>query len=328
MTEEESARRRRPAVLVWAIGGAFMPRAGLRERLERAEPVLLDGAVGTELLRRGIRTALPLWSAHALLDDESLKVLAQIHEDYARAGAEILITNTFRTTLRALQGAGLGEQWRRVNRRAVEAAHAAAESVSPRSCLVAGSIAPLEDCYRCDLVPAEETCLREHRRQIELLAELGVDLILIETMNCLREARAALRAAADCGLDVLLSLCPKPPSHLLSGEPLEEAVPELVAAGTSRLRGLLLNCASPEAMEEVYPCFAGLVGEFPHGLYVHLGHPEDTVGWRFSDAYQPARFAAWMAQRVEEGARFIGGCCGTTPAHIAALRFMREARDK
>jgi len=297
-----------------------MQRAGLRKRLERSGPVLLDGAVGTELLRRGVRTALPLWSAHALLTPEGLKVLAQLHEDYARAGAEILITNTFRTTLRALQGAGLGEQWRLVNRRAVEAARPAAESVTPRLCWVAGSIAPLEDCYRCDLVPAEETCLREHRRQIELLVELGVDLILIETMNCLREAKAALRAAADCGLDVLLSLCPRAPGHLLSGEPLEEVLPELVAAGTPRLRGLLLNCASPEVMEEVYPRFAALVGELPHGLYVHLGEPEDTVGWRFSEAYQPARFAAWMAQRVEEGAHFIGGCCGTTPAHIAALR--------
>src|SRR5712692_1662907 len=94
--------------------------------LARPRPVLLDGAVGTELSRRGVRTTLPLWSAHALLDDRGLETLTAIHADYARAGAEILVTNTFRTTLRALSRGGAAGSWRLVNRRAVECARSGA----------------------------------------------------------------------------------------------------------------------------------------------------------------------------------------------------------
>jgi S-methylmethionine-dependent homocysteine/selenocysteine methylase len=295
--------------------------------LRRPQPVLLDGAVGTELLRRGVRTELPLWSAHALLNADALQTLAQIHLDYARAGAEVLITNTFRTTARVLERAGLRSQWRELNQRAVQAARAAATAASG-PCLVAGSVAPLEDCYRPDLVPPQRECQREHRRQVELLAELGVDLILIETMNCHREARAALEAACDTRLDVLLSLCPRAPAHLLSGEPLAETVPDLIAVGGDRLRGLLLNCAPPEVMAEVYPRLAALVSGLPHGLYVHLGRPEDTVGWEFSQRYEPKALASWMAPRLAEGARLVGGCCGTTPAHIAALRHLLDRNSR
>ncbi|NIR98821.1 MAG: homocysteine S-methyltransferase family protein, partial [Gammaproteobacteria bacterium] len=190
--------------------------------LRRPGPVLLDGGVGSELARRGIRTSMPLWSAHALFDHKGLQTLTKVHEDYARAGAEVLVANTFRTSRHTLRKAGREEHWRLVNGRAVECARAAA-AIPTHPCLVAGAIAPLEDCYRPDLVPLQADCEDEHRRQVELLAELGVDLILIETMNCSREALAALVAARDCGIDALLSLCPRPPGHLLSGEPLDEA---------------------------------------------------------------------------------------------------------
>src|SRR5262245_11745174 len=129
------------------------PGASLPALLARPRPLLLDGATGTELARRGRDTGLPLWSARALLDDPGLETLADIHRDYARSGSEILVTNTFRTTLRALERAGKSPLWSEVNRRAVECARAGA-AAAPRgaACLVAGGLAPLEDCYRPDLV--------------------------------------------------------------------------------------------------------------------------------------------------------------------------------
>jgi len=289
--------------------------------LGRRRPVLLDGAVGTELARRGVDTTLPLWSARALLDDRGLATLASIHEDYARAGAEILVTDTFRTTGRALRRAGKDGAWRETNLRAVESARGAARGVTAdgRVCLVAGGIAPLEDCYRPDLVPPQATCLEEHRLQVEMLAALGVDLILIETMNCRREAEAALLAARDSGLPILLSLCPREPLHLLSGEPLEEAVPRLVDLGGEVLRAILLNCATPEVLARIFPRFCALVPRLPHGLYAHLGEPDEVSGWRLAAHHAPDTYAAWMEPRIEEGARLVGGCCGTTPDHIAAL---------
>ncbi len=91
------------------------------------------------------------------------------------------------------------------------------------------------------------------------------------------------------------------------------------AAASSTLRGLLLNCATPEVMEEVYPRFVPLADGLPHGLYAHLGQPEETIGWKFLPHDEPQHYADWMARCLELGARLIGGCCGTTPAHIAAL---------
>src|SRR6266581_839756 len=250
------------------------PATNLDGLLARQRPVLLDGATGTELARRGVDTTLPLWSARALFDDRGLETLMKIHEDQASAG---------------------------------------------RVCLVAGGLAPLEDCYRPDLVPSRDDCLGEHRPQSELLASLGVDLIIIETMNSLREAEAALQAARETGLPVLLSLCPRPPHHLLSGEPLETALPRLAGAGGEALRGVLMNCATPEALEPIYPRFASLAPAVPHGLYAHLGEPDDVTGWRMPERHEPGAYAVWMEKRIGEGARFVGGCCGTTPDHIAAL---------
>ncbi len=168
-----------------------MSRTVLDPLLGQRRPVLLDGAVGTELARRGVDTTLPLWSARALFDDPGLEALTKIHEDYARAGAEILVTNTFRTTRRSLGRAGKAGAWREANRRAVECARAGAKAAfddgaaaigdlrpeartaarhapaGGRVCLVAGGIAPLEDCYRPDLVPQQDECLSEHRQQVE-----------------------------------------------------------------------------------------------------------------------------------------------------------------
>jgi len=308
--------------------------------LARPGPVLLDGAVGTELSRRGVDTTLPLWSARALLSDGGLETLARIHEEYARAGAEILVTNTFRTTLRALRRAGVPDEWEAANRRAVECARAGAAAGSAeapgggaaapgrRVPLVAGGLAPLEDCYRPDLVPPQPECLAEHARQAECLAGLGVDLLFIETMNCGREAEAALLAASGTGLDVLLSLCPRPPAHLLSGEPLAEVVPRLVDLGGTRLRGILINCATPEAMDEVYPAFSALSPALPHGLYAHLGEPDDVTGWRLPEHHEPEAYASWMDRRLDERARLAGGCCGTGPGHIEALAGLIAGRGR
>src|SRR3990167_5025855 len=106
--------------------------------------VLLAGACGTEIQRRGVPTPLPLWSVHALLDNP--EVVKQIHLDYLRAGAEVITTNTFRTTARALAKAGIGERARELTRLASRLAReAVSEAHADRTVLVGGSIAPLED---------------------------------------------------------------------------------------------------------------------------------------------------------------------------------------
>ncbi|HIC23042.1 MAG TPA: homocysteine S-methyltransferase family protein, partial [Planctomycetes bacterium] len=152
----------------------------------------IDGATGSELERRGVDLSLPLWSSRALLD--APEVVAEVHRDYLSAGAEAITTATFRTHRRSLEKAGLGERAAELTRQAVEIAMRVRDEERPDA-LVLGSVAPLEDCYRPDLVPDEETCMREHTELMEHLVAAGVDLILIETMNQLGEARAAVQAA-------------------------------------------------------------------------------------------------------------------------------------
>jgi S-methylmethionine-dependent homocysteine/selenocysteine methylase len=299
----------------------------LRELLSRPEPVLLDGATGTELARRGIDTGLPLWSAHALAFAGGREVLAAIHADYARAGAAILTSNTFRTTPRALARAGRENEWVLLNRRAIEIARAAATTrTAGDEPLVAGSIAPLEDCYRPDLVPPLADCRREHLRQSDLLARLGVDLILIETMNTAREARAAVAAARAVGLDVLVSFCPGAPGALLSGEPLAGVVPRILDEGGGCVAGVLLNCAGPDRLAAALPTLRASAAGVPFGVYAHLGEPDPVTGWRLPKEHDPEAYAEWSERCLGEGARLVGGCCGTTPAHIAAItRRLRAA---
>ena len=135
-----------------------------RERLARGPALLLDGALGTELERRGCPAGLPLWSTHALL--EAPERVAEIHGDYAEAGAEILTANTFRTQRRTLQRAtasreNLGTRDAELTQLAVDLARTGAASVD-RPVWIAGSAPPLEDCYRPDRVPDDEALEREH----------------------------------------------------------------------------------------------------------------------------------------------------------------------
>ena len=284
----------------------------LSERLRRAGPLILDGATGTELERRGAATRLPLWSADALIRAPAL--VGSIHRDYADAGAEALTANTFRTQRRTLARQGLGDRAAALTALAVRLAREAAASV-PRVPLVLGSDPPLEDCYRPDLVPDDSALAIEHREHCENLAAAGVDAILCETHNSLREARAAASAASATGLPVLVSFVCWEGATLLSGERLADAIGAVRSLGPA---ALLVNCLPPS---NAIACLEVLASAgIPFGVYANLGAPDDTTGFQRSESIPPQRFAEAAAEWVAAGARLVGGCCGTTPAHIAAIR--------
>jgi enediyne biosynthesis protein CalE2 len=290
----------------------------LKSRLIRGELLLLDGALGTELERRGIETPLPLWSAGALLDAPD--AVGAIHEEYVRAGADILSTNTFRATPRALAKVGKAAQAERLVERAVALARdarARALREPGRTVLIAGVMAPLEDCYRPELAPAAAEAEREHAEQAVRLARAGVDLLLIETMNSIAEARAAVRAAKATGLGVLVSFICRSDREILSGESFADAV-----RGVEPFKpdSILVNCVPPELAG---PCLEelGRLTRVPGGCYANVGCPDMSRGtWRFDPEWTPQRFAASAATWVARGAQIIGGCCGTGPDHIRALR--------
>ena len=280
----------------------------LATRLESGPPLLLDGATGTELERRGVATRLPLWSAAALFERPEL--VAQIHADYVEAGAELLTANTFRTQRRSLAHAGLGDRAQALTARAVELARRGAAGRA----FVLGSAPPLEDCYRPDRVPDAHALAREHAEHARALVAAGVDAILVETMNTRREAVIALEAARAAGAAALASFVCWEGARLLSGEPLAEA---LAAARDAGARAVLVNCLPPSNAEACLDVLSA--GPLPFGIYCNLGEPEDELGFRRREDTAPADYASLASGWAERGARVVGGCCGTTPAHLSAV---------
>jgi S-methylmethionine-dependent homocysteine/selenocysteine methylase len=186
---------------------------------------------------------------------------------------------------------------------------------------VLGSAPPLEDCFRPDLVPDEASLAREHGEHAANLAAAGVDAILLETMNTIREALAALRAARATRLPVLVSFVCWDGPRLLSGEMLREAVG---AVRAEQPAAVLANCLPPS---NVGACLAVLAeGGLPFGAYANLGAPLDERGRERSEECAPERFAAHAASWLAAGATLVGGCCGTTPAHIRSIE--QQMRSK
>jgi methionine synthase I (cobalamin-dependent) len=298
--------------------------SSFRERVGAGRPLLLDAAMGTELSRRGVRTTLPVWSAWALL--EAPETVFAIHRDEVASGADVLTANTFRTHRRSLQKAGLGERAEELTSRAVELARRAAGGAG-RDIFVAGSLSPLEDCYRPDLAPEESVLLAEHLQQAHALAAAGVDLILAETHNSVRELSAALRAAKETGLPVVASMVTDGQGRLLSGEPVDEAAREIAQIGPDVIA---INCVPAAWLLGDLALVARALPGRPLGAWGNLGPPSDAEETRFTAEVSPEQFAGFAREWLALGAALVGGCCGTTSAHTAAVRSLldREANGR
>lgn len=278
---------------------------GLRERLTSGPPLILDSAMGSELERRGLELDLPLWSARALV--EAPELVAAIHRENVAAGADILTANTFRTTRVALDESGNADRARELTARAVRLAREAVRE-GTRAVLVAGSVAPLFDCYRPDLVPEDASRLAaEHERLVADLALEGVDLLLLETFGTRREAIAAAQAARTASLPFVVSLVTDGGGRLLSGESLPEAAEALWRAGAVAVS---VNCVSSRKIGADLALLSAASAGRPFGAYANI----------LSDGDSPERYARAAAEWLALGARIVGGCCGTEPRHTAAIR--------
>ena len=293
----------------------------LRERLAQGGTVVLDGGIGTEILRRDVT-----WADHQVLDRPT--VVRAIHRDYVLAGADVISTNTFQLTRRALYNHFRDDAHREhvgasdLKDRAARLLHAAARlaveerdaAANGRPVAVAGAITTLEWCFRPDLAPSPEQARAEYVETIGTLAEAGCDLVLIETVNSVTEATVALEAANEVGLPCWMAFAPTEDGKLFTGETLADAEAALAPLGVD---AILVNCAPPD------DCRAGLVEMAKvragaKGLYPHIGR-FDPPEWLFTDEYPSDRYAKEAQEWRSLGATVIGGCCGTTPDTIAAV---------
>ncbi|MBX7150629.1 homocysteine S-methyltransferase family protein [bacterium] len=284
----------------------------IADRLSKKEIILLDGATGSELESRGVSVTLPLWSTIALLTNDGKKVLNDVHFEYAMAGADIITANTFRTNYRTLKKENMESQARSLTREAVEIAQRAVERADAEERVkIAGSIAPVEDCYHPEKVPADHELRDEHRRHIDYLYEAKVDCLLIETMNTLREALIATEYAVQTELPVLVSFITQRDGKLLSGEMLEESIR---AVSFHRPTAILLNCSDVDTIQENLEAVQKNT-DLPIGAYANILHPQKSVS-----NLSPGAYAEKVQQWLEKfKLTVIGGCCGTTPKHIERL---------
>ncbi len=285
----------------------------------RREIVLLDGGMGQELQRRSRRPPSPLWSAQVLIDQPEL--VEAVHLDFIRAGAKVIILNTYTATPQRLARDGEAETFDALQAAAVAAAKSARDK-SGEEVRIAGSLPPLVASYRPDLAPDDDVCLASYRQIVAAQAD-HVDLFLGETLSSAREARAATLAARESGKEVWTALTVDDGNgtRLRSGEAVGEGARAAIEAGA---RAVLINCSSPEAVAAAMPELAATgiaFGAYANGFTsVAALRPGGTVdALEARGDLDPTTYAdhamGWMAA----GATIVGGCCEIGPAHIAEL---------
>jgi methionine synthase / methylenetetrahydrofolate reductase(NADPH) len=283
-------------------------RKPFRERLNEGT-IVFDGGMGTMLYSKGIYV-------NRCFDELNLSaphLVRQVHEEYLRAGAEVIETNTFGASSFKLEGHGLASRLHEIN---LTGARVARECASEKA-YVAGSVGPLG-------VPIEplgrigfDEARADFAARIKALVEGGVDLIILETFMYLSELKQAVLAARDvCDLPVIAQVVIANGSTLAIGTPIEEATAQLDSFAPDVIG---LNCAvGPKEMLDALERMLPLTTR-PISLMPNAGAPRRIDG-RSLYLCSPEYLAEFSKRFVQTGARIVGGCCGTTPEHIRAVR--------
>ena len=292
--------------------------------LAAGELVVVDGGMGTQLQAEGVPMDEAAWCARANL--EQLDVVQRVHEAYIRAGAQVIIANTFAASRAVLAPAGLGGRVAEANVNAVGAALAAREAAADGPVVVAGSMSSF-----CPAMMAAEGAdppgdqrfpgLAEFCEQARLLAGAGADLIVLEMIGARGYGRAALQAAAETGLPVWLGITAVRRADGTLGTPPElgdgDSFEDLLAALASPAPAAVTVMHSdpeviPAAIQIIRRRFSG-----PIGAYAETGS-WTPPNWVF-DGLTPGQYLQHAHTWAQGGAQLIGGCCGTGPEHIQAL---------
>lgn len=300
-------------------------------RLQVGNIVLLDGGTGTELEKRGVSMDPRAWCGPATL--ENADVLERIHLDYINAGADVITANTYASSRLMLEPAGFGDRLEEINRTAIETAHRARDASGRDDVLVAGSLS-----HMCPMVggtsqadlsrepsPAEiEDALGE---LADLHRKFGCDLVILEMMYYPHRIAPAFRAAGGCGLPVWAGFSARRGEEgaVLSFAPdrdiaFEELLQPLDGADVD-VAGLMHTPANTvgDAIGLLSEVFNGPLMAYPDSGYFKMPN------WQFEDVIPPGTLREYAETWVEQGVTVLGGCCGLSPEHIAALEPLKRA---
>jgi len=284
-------------------------------------PVLCDGAMGTLLYARGV-------FINRCYDELNLSqpdLIRGVHQGYLQAGAEVIETNTFGANSFRLSRYGFADKVREINRAGVKLAREALSAKKGTEALVAGSVGPLG----IRIEPLGKTSYEEARaafaEQIAALAEGGVDLLILETFGYLEELHQAILAArqVDPEVAVVASVTIDEEGNCLDG-----SVPEIYGARLAEWGADVIGCncsVGPVAMLETIEHLR-LVTDRPLAAQPNAGMPRAVDG-RNIYLCSPEYMASYTRKFVRAGASLVGGCCGTTPEHIRAMKSALRADE-
>jgi homocysteine S-methyltransferase len=275
--------------------------------LERV--LVCDGAMGTMLYAKGVF----INKSFEALNVSQPELVAQVHQEYVRAGSDILETNTFGANRLKLGPFGLADELRRINIEGVRLARSAAGGKA----FVAGSIGPLGIRIEPWGKTGVDEALELFREQAQALADGGVDLFVLETFRDVNEIGAAIdavRLVSD--LPVIAQMTTEEDGNTLDGTPPERFAPELERRGATVIG---VNCAvGPAPMLETIERMEA-VTRLPLSAQPNAGKPRDVEG-RNIYLCSPEYMASYARRFIQHNVKVVGGCCGTTPEHVRQIR--------
>lgn len=302
------------------------PRENVLEQMQRADTLVLDGGMASELEFLGADTSGPLWSAH-VLEDAPEKIVA-VHRAYLEVGADVLLTASYQVSRKGYAELGLAaERADAALLRSVELACYARAEFPQRKILVAASLGPYGaalhngaeyhgnyDCSFAELV-------QFHQEKIDVLAASEADLLAFETLPSLEEARAIGEALQPYpGLAAWLCFnCPEAQAvdlRVAHGEALRECVG--VAASFPQTVAVGINCTQPKWLPKLIPEVRA-ASDKPIIAYPNSGEGWDAEGRCWTGSSDPAEFGRQASLWIAEGAQIVGGCCRTRPSHIRQI---------
>jgi len=283
------------------------------DSIHRGEPFLIDGATGTEVERRGVPKLDNVWNGGGILSHP--EIVQEIHEDYIRCGARMVISNTFATHRSALEGGGVADQFDAFNHQAVTLARAARDRLNAHHVLVAGGMS------HWSFSKPEPSIARLHADatdQARIMADAGADLLVLEMMAEIEPMMALLDGALRTQLPVWVGLSCELDQHseviLIGGERLVDAIAALEDRDVPLLNIMHTDVTIVSRCLDVLDrCWQGEVG-----VYAHSGTVKDG-DWIFNDIISHEDYARYVSEWLARDVRLIGGCCGIGPDHITHL---------
>lgn len=277
--------------------------------------IILDSAMGTRLEEMGHKLTEPLWSATVLQSDPD--AIVKIHKENIEAGAQVITTNTFRTTPYALHKAGLSGVDAHTRARALTllAIRLAWKTVkeSGKDIKIAAAIAPLADCWRPEDFPGNIISRPWHDAQLDNLAHGSTDILLLETMNSAREAKGLTELALRYEKPVWVSFVLNGEGEIYNGDDLVSTAVFLEKRGVSAIG---VNCSDLNSSRIALTNLREAVS-IPLLTYPNVGHSETSK--KKPPKISPEDFVSWANEVKELGVEFIGACCGSDHTHIKAL---------